>query len=103
MFIVHNILQLYLAVPLLSVFKAPAALARMGAENSVLEGCEWGEEVLSAGLDWDLQHALSKDGRLITVFQPRKNERKYNDMIQQLAKVKYARLILVGLFMILVI
>ncbi|KAL8617693.1 hypothetical protein ACOMHN_039641 [Nucella lapillus] len=58
----------------------------MGAENSVLEGCLWGEEVVTAGLDWDLQHAELKDGRPITVFQPRKNERKYNDMIRQLAK-----------------
>ncbi|XP_076436230.1 protein-associating with the carboxyl-terminal domain of ezrin-like [Babylonia areolata] len=58
----------------------------MGAENSVLEGCEWGEEVLAAGLDWDLQHAELQDSRPITVFQPCKNERKYKDMIQQLAK-----------------
>ena len=59
----------------------------MGAENSILEGCQWGEDVLAAGLDWDLQHASTKDGRPITVFQPRKSERKYKDMIHQLAKV----------------
>ena len=59
----------------------------MGAENSILEGCQWGEDVLAAGLDWDLQHASAKDGRPITVFQPRKSERKYKDMSHQLAKV----------------
>lgn len=53
----------------------------------MLEGCEWGDEVNADSLDWDLQHAETKDGRAITVFQPQKSERKYRDMIQQLAKV----------------
>jgi hypothetical protein len=59
----------------------------MGAESSVLEGCEWGDEVPSDALDWDLQHAITKDDRQVTVFQPKKDERKYKDMLQQLALV----------------
>ncbi|KAK7502601.1 hypothetical protein BaRGS_00006176 [Batillaria attramentaria] len=58
----------------------------MGAENSILERCQWGEEVQVSGLDWNLQHAETKDGRLVTVFEPKKFERKYNEMLQRLAQ-----------------
>lgn len=63
-------------------------LSEMGAENSVLEGCVWGEEVSSTDLDWTLQQADLKDGGLVTVFEPKKYERKYDDMLQCLAQVR---------------
>lgn len=67
----------------------------MGADNSVLEGCEWGEDVSECNLNWSLQHATAKDGRQVTVFHPKKGERKYHDMLERLAQVRDCRFILI--------
>ncbi|ESO95844.1 hypothetical protein LOTGIDRAFT_239407 [Lottia gigantea] len=59
----------------------------MGAENSILSDCEWGEKFpVTANSDWSLQQATTQNGLNITVFQHKRKDRKEVDLLKKAAK-----------------
>ncbi|RUS85921.1 hypothetical protein EGW08_006324 [Elysia chlorotica] len=54
----------------------------MGAENSILEGCEWNEP-LESSLPWIINPVVKPDGAAATVFQAKKVEKKDGDMLKK--------------------
>ena len=63
-------------------------LRLMGAENSVLEGCEWGEPLsVPPVLPWQLTPVTKPDGSVVTVFGPKQTDKKDNDLLKKAAVV----------------
>ncbi|XP_045201253.2 protein-associating with the carboxyl-terminal domain of ezrin-like isoform X2 [Mercenaria mercenaria] len=56
----------------------------MGAESSILEGCEW-EETSTDGL-WSLTHGHLADGTEISRFAVAKNDRNHQNILRNLIK-----------------
>ena len=54
----------------------------MGAENSVLEGCEW-EEPLQSSLRWTINPVVKPDGATATVFQAKLADKKDGDLLKK--------------------
>ncbi|GFS23073.1 protein-associating with the carboxyl-terminal domain of ezrin-like, partial [Elysia marginata] len=54
----------------------------MGAENSVLEGCEW-DEPLESSLPWTIYPVVKADGATATVFQAKIAEKKDGDLLKK--------------------
>ena len=60
----------------------------MGAESSVLEGCEWGEPLHGPPiLSWQMTPVTKPDGSAVTVFGPKQGERKDADLLRKAATV----------------
>ncbi|XP_005104973.3 uncharacterized protein LOC101853875 [Aplysia californica] len=58
----------------------------MGAENSVLEGCEWGDPVQAPPiLPWQLTPVTKPDGSAASVFEPKNAEGKDGDLLRKAA------------------
>ncbi|XP_046583622.1 protein-associating with the carboxyl-terminal domain of ezrin-like isoform X2 [Haliotis rubra] len=59
----------------------------MGAENSILENCEWGDVIpTSSETDWSLQLASLKDESTVTVFRHKRKDKKEVDLLQRATK-----------------
>ncbi|XP_041370739.1 protein-associating with the carboxyl-terminal domain of ezrin-like [Gigantopelta aegis] len=55
----------------------------MGAENSVLADCEWGDEIkVPSNMDWKMTKATLKDETHVTIFQHKKNNKKAGDLLE---------------------
>lgn len=74
-------------------FKICQAIGRfnkfeMGAENSILENCKWGDVIpTSSETDWSLRLASLKDESTVTVFRHKRKDRKEVDLLQRATKV----------------
>ncbi|XP_067662421.1 protein-associating with the carboxyl-terminal domain of ezrin-like [Haliotis asinina] len=59
----------------------------MGAENSILENCDWGDVIpTSSETDWSLRLASLKDESTVTVFRHKRKDRKEVDLLQRATK-----------------
>ncbi|XP_071097282.1 protein-associating with the carboxyl-terminal domain of ezrin-like isoform X2 [Haliotis cracherodii] len=59
----------------------------MGAENSILENCKWGDVIpTSSETDWSLRLASLKDESTVTVFRHKRKDRKEVDLLQRATK-----------------
>lgn len=60
----------------------------MGAENSILEGCEWGSQIdCPPKFPWQMSPVTKPDGTSGTVLTSKSSDKKNEELLQKFASV----------------